>query len=206
MTKFYSRYSVPPKPITPIGDGSMTCQEFKEECDINNIVKMPNYGINPLKPPTKMPTFGDFSDVKVTDFYEAQRLLAHSVELFEALPSDIRKHFNNDPAALIEFCNDPKNIEEGIKLGIYEKTPSNASEKAVSDVAETGPHNELLDVNVRTDTIQEQSAFPPCGVFNLYRLDRKVVIMAINSNLVKVLLNALVMILQTIANNIQEVK
>lgn len=159
--KFFSRYSPGVSNPTVIQGESMCCQSFKDECDINQIVSKPNYGINPLNPPTRKPIFDDFSSIELTDFQRAQTMLADAFSRFENLDSSIRARFDNDPAKLIDFCNDPNNIEEGIKLGIYEKTvaqntqsPSNASETDISSVSGNGSANVSLDVNERTDTIQ----------------------------------------------------
>lgn len=116
--KFYTRFNLPPKKSVDVGSGSMTCQEFKDECDINTLVTMPNYGINPLKPPTRIPSYGDFTDERLLNFQESQNILAEATQLFEALPSVVRERFSNDPAKLIDFVNNKDNMDEAKKLGL----------------------------------------------------------------------------------------
>ena len=39
--------------------------------------------------------------------------------MFEALPAELRREFNNDPAQFIEYVNDPENIDS-----LAEKLPA----------------------------------------------------------------------------------
>jgi len=98
---------------------SLTQQQFKDECDINNIMKsyQETGTINHLNPRTAV--YGDFHDVK--DFKESLELVQAANETFMLLPATIRTRFENDPAKLVEFCNDPNNLEEAIQLGLAEK-------------------------------------------------------------------------------------
>lgn len=113
---------------------SLTQQHFKEECDINTIVRryavtgvMPN--VNP-----KPPIYGDFSEVP--DYQAAFAAVAHAGELFASLPSAVRDRFGNDPARMIAFLQDSANRAEAEKLGLIE--PAKASfEAAVEQPAVT---------------------------------------------------------------------
>lgn len=104
---------------------TLTQQHFKEECDINNIMdryRKTGYLVDPLQVRTSMPKFEDFTEVP--SFHEAQILIAKSKESFEALPSHIRKRFNNDAMAFVDFCTDPENKDEMIKLGLLPEPPT----------------------------------------------------------------------------------
>jgi len=108
------------------GEGR-TQQQFKEECDVNNIVEM--YGKTGLwshstKPPTAMPMFGDFTSAP--DFLEAQNRFVEANQLFAELPASLRKRFNNNPADYLEFVSKPENTEEAIRLGIATKKPDSS--------------------------------------------------------------------------------
>jgi len=100
---------------------SMTQQQFADECDINNIVASNASGrpITHLNQST--PEFADFGDS--TDFHAHQNYLAEAREAFDALPSHVRARFNNDPAALLDFVTDEKNIDEAVKLGLATLRP-----------------------------------------------------------------------------------
>lgn len=97
---------------------SMTQQQFKDETDINTIVRrfgltgeLPN-GIN-------MPRSGDFTDAP--DFQTAMNLIRQAEEAFLEIPGEIRARFDHDPAKVIAFLEDEKNRDEAIKLGFIEK-------------------------------------------------------------------------------------
>lgn len=94
---------------------SRTQQHQKDEADINVIVgRFIKTGHLPLV--QRPPTFGDFSGV--FDFQSAQNLIVRARESFMALSADVRKRFNNDAAAFVEFCTDDKNLDEMRKLGL----------------------------------------------------------------------------------------
>lgn len=100
------------------GTETMAQQQFKDECDINTIVKrfgltgeLPN-GIN-------MPQSGDFTNV--TDFHTAMNLVKQAEDAFLQIPADIRARFDHDPGQVLAFLNDSNNRDEAIKLGFIPK-------------------------------------------------------------------------------------
>lgn len=125
----YHRFNRPkPKGLTMDPKEGMTQQDFKEECDVNNIVKRyADTGLwsQSLRPPTSTPMFGDFTTVP--EFFEAQNIIAKASEHFASLPSEVRFRFNNDPAQLLAFVSDPKNTDEAIALGIANPRPTGES-------------------------------------------------------------------------------
>jgi len=122
QTKVYHKFDLPKdKGIKCDPKEAKTHQSFKEECDINNIVehytKTGNWSTS-LRPATRPPIFGDFTSVP--DFREAMNYVANAREQFEALPSRIRKRFENDPGQLLSFLQDEKNRPEAEALGLIE--------------------------------------------------------------------------------------
>ena len=96
-------------------DGSRTKQAFKEECDINTILKRFNVtGQLPVSP--LQPQYGDFSGV--FDYQTALNAVIEAQESFNALPATLRNRFANDPAAFVDFCSDESNREEMVRLGL----------------------------------------------------------------------------------------
>ena len=96
-----------------------TKQAFKDECDINNILKRyEKTGVLPdlIK---SNPKYGDFSSALT--YQESLNTVLHAQEQFEALGSRVRERFNNDPVKFLEFTSDPSNIEEMVKLGLAVK-------------------------------------------------------------------------------------
>lgn len=93
----------------------MTQQEFKEESDINEIVR--RFGITGQLPDNpRIPVSGDFEDV--VDFHSAMNAVRAAEEGFMELPADLRAKFHNDPQELMDFCADGKNFEAAKALGL----------------------------------------------------------------------------------------
>lgn len=99
---------------------SRTKQSFKDECDINKIMKR----FKNVAGADYLATFnecvsGHFGDVSdIPDYRAARDQIMRAEALFEALPSIVRKRFDNDPAAFVDFCSNPANQDELIKLGL----------------------------------------------------------------------------------------
>lgn len=95
-------------------------QSFKDECDINLILKkfqksgaISHYASNSM-------SYGDATQIQLQD---ALNVVANAETMFEELPSSIRKKFNNDPGQFLAFVQDEKNLEEMRELGLANKGP-----------------------------------------------------------------------------------
>lgn len=100
---------------------SMTKQYFKEESDINAIIaKHPDVSQIPYVNNVS-PSYGDFTDV--SDYRDAIDRVSEAQDSFDALPSDIRSRFNNDPGEFLSFVLDPNNVDEMVKMGIAQAEP-----------------------------------------------------------------------------------
>lgn len=119
--KFYTRFNPPPPVNSPSGDVDMTEQQYKDECDINTILR--NYGAVPVPIAEKIPRFADVSEVG--DFAKSLSMVTRATEAFEAQPSSLRARFGHDPSAFYEFVSNPDNRAECIKLGLIEE-PDNS--------------------------------------------------------------------------------
>lgn len=99
-------------------DETMAMQSFKEECDINTILaKYNKTGI--LEHVQKVQgSYGDFTNVQEYQLNLNQVIAAQ--DAFDALPAKIRERFANDPARLMTFLNDEKNLDEAVSLGLVE--------------------------------------------------------------------------------------
>lgn len=101
---------------------SMTQQQFKDECDINTIVK--NFGLTGQLPDNYQPPMsGDFTEVMT--FEEAQNAIRAATEQFMAMPAQIRERFDNNPQKLMDFLdrNDDTAKAEALELGITQRPP-----------------------------------------------------------------------------------
>lgn len=96
-------------------DASRAKQSFKEEADINTIVR--RFGVTGELPSgVRVPSYGDFSGV--SDFHSAMNVVAQANEAFDAMPAAVRKRFDHDPGKFLDFVADRKNLEEAARLGI----------------------------------------------------------------------------------------
>jgi len=96
-------------------DASLAQQHFKDECDINNILRQ--FNITGLLPESTLsPRYGDFTGIG--DYHTALNQVIAAEDEFMALPATLRARFENDPAQLIEFLDNPDNINEAVSLGL----------------------------------------------------------------------------------------
>lgn len=121
-----------PRVKTPVGGKSRAKQSFKAQCDINTIMK--KYEKTGLIDHVKTGgTYGDFT--QVTDYHTALNQIQAAEEAFMTLPASLRGRFENDPAQLISFLEDPKNKKEAISLGLVE-APAEQPLQAKTEVME----------------------------------------------------------------------
>lgn len=98
------------------GDPGKTQQEFRDEVDINRIMRRV-IGGGEFPPELRVGSFGDFSEVP--DFRSSLDLIRHAEEQFQALPALVRDRFQNDAAKFLEWAHDPNTkLEEAEALGI----------------------------------------------------------------------------------------
>ena len=125
MVEFYTRYKAPKSPIADSSKPSLTQQEFKESCDINNIlakfsVQAQALGVSVSQlMPQDQGTYGDFS--QLDDFQTAQNKIAFLNDQFSNLPSSVRRHFGDDLNTFINAVSDPSRIDELGDLGVWNK-------------------------------------------------------------------------------------
>jgi len=117
-------------------DATRTQQHFKDETDINNILRQFNVtGVLPQKALT--PRYGDFTGIG--DYHTAlNRVIAAEGE-FMTLPAALRARFDNDPQELINFLDNPENLNEAIKLGLVNKPEASAPLESTSEKAGDEP-------------------------------------------------------------------
>lgn len=115
---------------------SRTKQSFKDECDINKIMSrfkkiMGAEYLNRFNAYASG-QFGDFS--MVSDYRTAIEQVSQARGVFEALPAKVRARFRNDPAQFLDFCQDPKNVDEMVSLGLATKRAPNQDAPSESKV------------------------------------------------------------------------
>lgn len=105
---------------------SMTKQEFKRQCDINNIIKEFSLTgqISHISAKAATGAFLDLPDSM--DYQDHLHQVMRAGEAFAALPATIRNRFHGDPAEFLAFVQDPANAQELIDLGIRQRPPRTA--------------------------------------------------------------------------------
>lgn len=112
--KFHTIYNRPPRVVSPHGGKSLAAQEYKDESDINVILKRYAAGDNSV-----VRSSGVFADVsQLGDFQSQLEIVRRATEDFAALPADVRSRFGNDPASLVAFLSDSSHDDEAVKLGL----------------------------------------------------------------------------------------
>lgn len=102
---------------------SRTKQSFRDECDINNILRQFNVtGQLPIG--SVQPQYGDFSGI--TDYQSALNAVMAAQDSFLALPAKLRAKFDNDPALFVEFASDEANKDEMKALGLLREETAQA--------------------------------------------------------------------------------
>lgn len=129
--------------VADVGEVSMTKQEFKDECNINNI--MAQYQktglVNHLNKYE-----GRYDDVSgAVSYQEAHDIMMRAESMFMSVPSSIRAKFDNDPGKFLEFVTDPANSEEMRKMGlmkemvdVVDKAPAGGVDAGKSDGSVAG--------------------------------------------------------------------
>lgn len=112
-----------------------TRQCDRAKCDVNNIMaKYEQTGL--IDHVHSQPAqYGDFSNVGT--YQEALNKIMLAQNQFDALPADLRKQFDNNPAEFVDFVMNPENQQQCQKMGLLSEAASNALTNDFSE--ETDP-------------------------------------------------------------------
>lgn len=96
-------------------DESLAVQSQRDEADINVLVK--RFGVTGMLPQrVRPPIEADFVDIM--DYRSALDAVRAADDAFMKLPPDVRVRFGGDPGQFVEFCMNPKNLDEMRKMGL----------------------------------------------------------------------------------------
>lgn len=100
---------------------TMTIQSEKDNCDINVIMNRYATCGTPLPYRTDgvQPVYADVSELG--DYMENFQRCKQAEEMFNNLPSALRKELDNNPANLLPFIQDEKNKERCYEYGLLNK-------------------------------------------------------------------------------------
>jgi phage internal scaffolding protein len=132
MQKITVRENGTTKVVTINNQPSLAQQQFKDECDVNKIMKKYEqtgqiYHLN-----KKQGVYADLSTIN--NYQEMLHDIQKAEEAFDSLPAEVRYKFRNDPSQLITFLADPQNKEEAIKIGLIEKPNDDLTTITQTDV------------------------------------------------------------------------
>lgn len=125
-----------PRPVIacdPAGGGGAH-QSFKEECDINTILRRHREGAMVTHVNANPGVFADVTGF--TDYREVLKRVERAGDYFSELSAKVRARFKNDPAVFLDFLADPENREELVELGLAPalEEPEATSEATVEPV------------------------------------------------------------------------
>lgn len=123
---FRTAYGPHTRVTARIGGKSLTKQSFKEECDINTILK--NYRkTGMIEHQAKYQ--GNYSDLSsAPDYHQAMTQIAEASAAFNSLPSELRNTFGNDPAEFLAFVQDEGNADALVEMGLAKAVPGASAE------------------------------------------------------------------------------
>ena len=103
---------------------SLTQQHFKEETEINNILRAHdrNGVIEHIHRGNAI--YGDFSEI--TDFSDAIEQIKEAQAEFLTIPSGIREKFKNDAGEFFKFASNPDNHKQMVEMGLANPDKSTA--------------------------------------------------------------------------------
>ncbi len=110
-------------------------QQFKEDCDINTIMKRYNKTGLIDHVAQHQPEYGFATPQQ---YHQSMNIIAQAESMFNDLPSGLRNEFQNNPQAFLEFVQDPKNAERAKELGIPLSDKAAAKAAEMSGTAKTG--------------------------------------------------------------------
>jgi len=110
-------FSDNPRPVVEFDpEGPRAKQSFKDECDINVIMK--KYRTSGLISHVSK-NAGRFADVsEIGSYQDAIHRVRGARKFFLGLPASLREEFKNDAAIFLDFVSDPSNEKEIRRLGL----------------------------------------------------------------------------------------
>lgn len=103
---------------TPVEGATRTKQEFKDECNINNIMRQYRRTGSIQHISHVMPKYGDFTNA--VDYQTAANAVINAEAGFASLSAEVRHRMHNDPGELLDFMADAANEDEARELGLLE--------------------------------------------------------------------------------------
>lgn len=104
------------QPMLAFDDGQCQ-QQFKEECDINNILAKYQKTGAVTHANNRAAEYGFATSL---DFRQSMEIVVKAKTMFNELPSTIRRKFGGSPEAFLDFVQNPANASEMVEMGLVE--------------------------------------------------------------------------------------
>jgi len=126
-----NRYSVSLKFLDENGDPAVgrTKQCFKDTCDVNKILRQYDKTGLLTHVNEAQKRYGDFT--QVNEYQVSLNIVNEAKASFAALPSNVRKEFDNDPGKFMEFISNPQNLDKMVEMGLAVKPSKQAPTEVV---------------------------------------------------------------------------
>lgn len=120
---------------------SMAQQHQRDAVDINNIMK--RYVKTGIIDHINK-NAGHYGDIPALSYHEAIDQVMRADEMFLELPSQVRKHFENDPSKFLAYVQDPVNADSLHEMGLTNRVPEQPTETPTAN-APASPENPSSD-------------------------------------------------------------
>lgn len=117
---------------------ALTQQQFKDDCDMNRIVKNAERGIPPRFRTRGEPHYGDYSEVPL-DLAAMYDQIERAEEAFMQLPAQLRLELNNDPRNIGNLTKEQAERYRLTKTLPAEPVGNPPSQPAPTGAAEAAP-------------------------------------------------------------------
>jgi hypothetical protein len=140
---------------------SMTRQEFAEECDINSIMRRyeghVSGGPGNLPPVAGTGMYIDFAEMP-DNLMDYLQKIKDAENAFMTLPAVVRKEFENDALAFVDYASNPENLDQMREWGLAPpaKSPAMAPGSPAA-VPGASPPSEAPEVAPASGTPQTAS-------------------------------------------------
>lgn len=96
-------------------------EALAEDLEINKLIKRYNGDIGALQAAHNVEAFWGM-DITSEGLKEAQERVEAVEEVFQMVPSEVRKAFKNDAGEFIDFATDPKNLRQMQDWGLVQQS------------------------------------------------------------------------------------
>lgn len=109
-------FSSDPRPVISCDPELGAKQSFKDECDINKILKRHREGAMLTHVNANPGVFADVTGFR--DYRDVLERVERASVYFAGLSAEVRGRFENEPGNFLDFVADPSNLEELQAMGL----------------------------------------------------------------------------------------